>query len=306
MSADQRGPEVGVAGAAGAVGAVGAVGAEDVHVSASRIEGYARGALRAELFVEVEDHLGQCLHCRTVLASIASRSRTDAGWRQLSERLDAPSRSRLEGLFVTVGVPEHLARLAMATPVLRRSWLAAAVTALLFALLAARLSPAVSATVLLLVAPLVPVTGVALSYGPAADPMYELGLVMPVSSLRLVLLRSATVLLTSAVLGAVAALAMPVQGLALFGWLAPSLAVVTLALALSAYLEAGIAAGVAGAVWVASVAWAGWGSTTRSALLTGPAQAACVLVASVGAGLVAAQRHRFEQGSWRSGRRSTA
>ncbi|MFD7735059.1 zf-HC2 domain-containing protein [Kitasatospora phosalacinea] len=280
-----------------------AAGAGGTHLAGSRIAGYAAGTLRADQLGGAEAHLERCADCRAALAALVPRSRADAGWRQLSERLDEPSRSRPERLFVAAGVPEHLVRLAMATPALRRSWLVAAVLALLFALAAARLAPTASATLLLLVAPLVPVAGVALSYGPAADPMYEWGLVAPVSGLRLVLLRSATVLLASALLGAGAALAMPVRGPALFGWLAPSLAVVALVLALSAYLDPGVAAGAAGAAWAAAVLGAGRGGAGRSALLTGPAQASCVLVALLAAGFVAARRHRFEQAPWRPGRR---
>ncbi|MFC8718706.1 zf-HC2 domain-containing protein [Kitasatospora sp. NPDC057198] len=273
------------------------------HPDPGLLTAYARAGLPAGLTAgrrdAVERHLDGCAHCRDALAGALPADEADTRWRRLSaaldRALDEPSRSPAERLLLRLGVPEYLARLAAATPVLRRSWLLASAVTLLFAALAARLSPGVSATALLLVAPLVPVAGVALSYGPAFDPLYEFALVAPLGALRLVLYRTAVVLLVGTLLAVPVALAAPARGLALFGWLLPSLAVTALTLALAARLGPARAARTAGVGWLAVVALAARGGAAGSLLLTGPGQGAALLAALLGAGLVAAGRHRFGQ-----------
>ncbi|MBD0671948.1 hypothetical protein BU198_14855 [Streptomyces sp. CBMA156] len=275
------------------------------HVAGPLLAAYARGALPVERLPEVEHHLDGCAPCRAGLASEVPQAHTEARWQLLSEVLDEPARSPAERLLLRIGVPEHLARLALATPVLRRSWLIASVVTLLFAAVAARLSPGVSATALLVVAPLIPVAGVAMSYGPAFDPMYEFGLVMPLNSLRLVLLRSAVVLAAGTILSALVTLVLPTQGLAVFGWLAPSVAVTSLTLALSAYVDPTVAARTTGAGWIAAAAIAGRGGTTSSFLLTGPGQGTVVFLALAAAGFIVLNRRRFSQEPRRPARRLT-
>ncbi|MFJ8044091.1 zf-HC2 domain-containing protein [Kitasatospora sp. NPDC096147] len=275
------------------------------HLAVALLADYSRGAVPAGRLPELERHLDGCASCRDALAAEVSPQHTEARWQVLSEALDEPARSRAERLLLRLGVPDHWARLALATPVLRRSWLIASVVTLLFAVVAARLSPDVSATALLLAAPLIPVAGVAMSYGPAFDPMYELGLVMPLNSLRLVLLRSALVLTTSTVLSTLMTLVLPGQGLALFGWLAPSVAVTSLTLALSAHLDPTVAARAVGAGWIAVVAIAAQGRTAGSFLLTGTGQGGVALLALASAGLITFHRHRFSQAPRRPARHLT-
>lgn len=272
-------------------------GDDSAHLQENQITAYAQGSLPAACFMVVERHLDRCADCRGLLSRGLPQDWAEARWQRLSGELDSPSRSLAERILLRLGVPDHMARLAMATPVLRRSWLVASVVTLLFTVVAARLSPGASATLLLLAAPLIPSAGVALSYGPAFDPMYELSLVMPTHSLRLILFRSITVLLASTALSALMTLALPVQGLVVFGWLAPSLAVTCLTLALSAFLDPTVAAWAVGAGWLVAALLAGQGSATGSLLLTVPGQGVVALLALTAAGFIAAQRHRFEQGS---------
>ncbi|MGW1180794.1 anti-sigma factor family protein [Streptomyces drozdowiczii] len=269
-------------------------GPEGVHLEQGLVASYAQGSLPAERRASVERHLDRCAVCREALGTATPAEVTEAGWQQLSLAVDAPSRSLAERAVTSLGVPEHVARLAMATPVMRRSWIGASLVTLLFTVIAARLSPGASAVLLLMVAPLIPAAGVAVSYGPAFDPMHELGLVMPTQALRLILFRSTTVLIASTAVSALVTLALPEQGAAVFGWLAPSLAVTSLTLALSAFFDPLVAAQVTGAGWlVVSVLAAGDG-VRHSALLTVPGQAAVASLALVCAVFIAAQRHRFE------------
>ena len=87
----------------------------------------------------------------------------------------------LESLLVRIGVADHTARLLAATPVLRRSWLAAVALVLLMAVVATDAGRAASPTLFLALAPLLPLAGVALSYGPVLDPTYEMAVVSPLA-----------------------------------------------------------------------------------------------------------------------------
>ena len=87
--------------------------------------------------------------------------------------------------------------------------------------------------IFLTLAPLLPVAGVALSYGPAADPAYELTLAAPYSVLRLVLLRSVAVVTCTVALTAIGALALADNGWQAVAWLLPALALSAATLALS-------------------------------------------------------------------------
>jgi hypothetical protein len=94
-----------------------------------------------------------------------------------------------ERLLVRLGVADHTARLLAATPALRGSWLLAVAVTLAFAVLAAWARPGPDAILAFLcVAPLLPLAGIAVAYGPGIDPTYEIGLAAPLRSFRLLLL----------------------------------------------------------------------------------------------------------------------
>jgi hypothetical protein len=114
--------------------------------------------------------------------------------------ISAPPRSRFERALLVLRVPEPTARLIAATPVLRWSWFAAVGVALLFAASAGsqQWRPGDQLAVFLALAPVVPVIGVAFAYGPSADRSYEVQVAAPLSGLRLVLLRSLTVVVAAA------------------------------------------------------------------------------------------------------------
>ena len=121
--------------------------------------------------------------------------RLDAIWAEVDRQVDLSSRPLAERLLTRAGVREDTARLLAVTPSLRGAWLTSILLAALLAALAANVTDGTGRgmAIFLTLAPLLPVAGVALSYGPAADPAYELTLAAPYSVLRLVLLRSVAV-----------------------------------------------------------------------------------------------------------------
>lgn len=226
-----------------------------------------------------------------------SRARLAANWEAIAAALDAPRRGRLERFAVRAGLRPSTARLMAATPALRAAWFAATAVALLFAASAANNSTAAGTdrfTVFLTVAPLVPVLGVALSFGPGVDPLHELGLAAPLDGWRLLYLRTIVVTTTALVLGFAGVLLLPHPGLAAVGWLMPAFALgaATLALATRFGVRAS-ALGVATA-WVMIVTVAGVGSAGTAAPFTAPGQVGLAFTALAGAVIVVARRRVFD------------
>ncbi|NWF24979.1 zf-HC2 domain-containing protein [Streptomyces sp. PKU-EA00015] len=108
---------------------------------------------------------------------------------------------------------------------------------------------------LLLVAPLVPLAGVGLSYGRHADPLYEIAVSTPSGGLRLLLTRTAAVLTAGVpLLTAIGALLPPgAGGPGAVAWLLPGLALTLAALALGTYVGCRTAATALAAGWLAVV-----------------------------------------------------
>ena len=210
--------------------------------------------------------------------------RLDANWRAIVAELDAPARSKLERVLLMLRMPEPIARTLVATPALRRAWFVATGVALLFGLGAADTSkPGASLLMLLALAPMVPVVGVTLAYGPGSDPAHEVTVATPISGLRLVLLRSAAVVACSIGAAGIATLLLRDKTWMSIAWLVPSLALPAVCLALSTYMPPRRAAVVVGVLWLVPlsvinrnvtdelVVFRQWGQLALSALAVGAA-----------------------------------
>jgi len=221
------------------------------HVPDDDLRAYAGRGLGPPLLWSTETHLASCDRCRSRLAVFVP---VDDGWARLDAALDAPRPGPVERLLTAVGVPDHTARLLVATPALRLSWLiAVAVTLVLTALLAKTFTP----LAFLGAAPLLTLVGVAVSFGPGVDPTYEITVTSPVHAFRLLLLRCVAVLSANTLLCAAATLFLPDYGLTVVGWFLPSLALTVTTLVLSPRLGSVWAAILVGSLWVITVTWAG-------------------------------------------------
>jgi len=107
----------------------------------------------------------------------------------------------------------------------------------------------------LVAAPLLPVIGVALAYGPGADPAYEAVLAAPYRMFRLILLRSAAVLAVALPLIVAVGLLLPISTTAAVAWLLPAAGFVVAVLVVSAWVNPEYAAAAIAAAWVGAVAW---------------------------------------------------
>lgn len=133
-----------------------------------------------------------------------------------------------------------------AGPALRGAWLLAVVLVAAGAVALAYGADFTGARpVLLALAPVLPVAGVAVSYRGSADPLYEIAASTPGGGLRLLLTRTAAVLAVSLPLLTLAGAALPASagapGAAV--WLLPGLTLSLAVLALGTYVGCRVAAG---------------------------------------------------------------
>jgi hypothetical protein len=246
----------------------------DWHVADDDLRAYARGAARPPWLWSTEAHLGACPQCRRRLAQHVDPAAVRAGWERLDAELDAPRPGLIEALLVRLGVAPHTARLLACTPGLRRSWLAAVGLTLAVTAGAAHLARSMTIPIpLLAIAPLLPLIGVAISFGPRVDPSYELAVVAPLHTFRLLLLRCAAVLSATTALTGVASIAVPEYGAVVLGWLAPSLALTLLSLSLTPRFGPVAAPVAVGFGWLALLGATVHRTTGESVLFTTPGQA---------------------------------
>jgi hypothetical protein len=217
------------------------------HIPETLARAYVDGDIRDARAASVEAHLMACTVCRSLVAEGVSTDRLGSIWSAVEEQVDAPRATSTERLLTRVGLPETDARLVAAAPTLRASWFAALVAVLAFAVWVGQAGGR-GAVVFLIVAPLVPVLAVAGAYGPRVDPTYEMSASTPYPTIRLVLLRSAAVVLASDALALAASMLVPDAGVAA-AWLLPSLALVGLTLAIARWLSLPVAAGTVSVVY---------------------------------------------------------
>lgn len=262
------------------------------HVAEEDLRVYARGELAPPLLWSADTHLTACAQCRARLAGAVDPVALDSGWERLDAELDAPRPGLSERLLVRLGVADHTARLLTATPVLRRSWLLAVVSLLVMTVLAVHLvdRPAL----FLALAPLLPLAGVALSFGPALDPTYEMAVVAPMHGFRLLMIRTVAVVTAGLVFNGLATLALPEYGLLALTWLLPSLALTATGLALTPRLGPALAPALVGGAWLTLLVLAQTHTQGTLAPFTAAGQSAAAVVAVLAGVLLHQTRDRFD------------
>ncbi|GLF94618.1 zf-HC2 domain-containing protein [Streptomyces yaizuensis] len=290
------------------------------HVSAPLALRYALGTAREPDARALERHIEGCGPCaarvsaavrrgpagavlddiRTaVLAEAAGRAPEHAGPAGSGRETPAPAGS--VGLVTRLGWA--------AGPAVRRAWWPALLAVVGGALLLAYAVdlPRAARPLLLALSPVVPLLGVALSYGRRADPLHEIIASTPSGGLRLLLTRTAVVLLAGVVLLAAAGTLLPpatglpgVPGPA--SWLLPGLALTLAALALGSYTGCQAAASALACGWLLAVLTPLAGSVPAEAAarlggyVAGPAaQTTWAAAALLCAGLLALRRSSFDR-----------
>lgn len=256
---------------------------------------YVSGALRREQRNAVEEHLARCAECRADLGL----------WQSIAEEIVAGDRAmaapphrllnqalvRIRGTQpATIQPSSHVhpsskARLSQViqliraqVPLVQREIWPASAAVIGLGFIAALLAS--HAGFVYALAPLTAATCLALIYGPENDPAYELALSTPTSPRQILLARFVLVfgynlgLVLAASLGLLLALGQPLPDLLwgeiVLAWLAPMTFLSAAALALSVWLGASNAIGIAYAAWLVHLL-AGWlGSPYAVLNLSGP------------------------------------
>jgi hypothetical protein len=266
----------------------------DWHVDDATVARYARGQVSLSVGASVESHLVTCDRCRALLAPVVDTGRLESLWDAVLDRVEAPPPTPVERVLRMLGLPEGTARLLAATPALRGSWLLAMAGALLFAAVAtvATGGGAHGTLLFLVVAPVLPVAGVAAAFHRGVDPTYEIGLAAPYPQFRLLLLRSAAVTAVTCAAASVAGALLPTRTLTAAAWLLPALALTSLTLVLSRRLDVGYAAAVVGGAWllIAVVTHTG---VERFAVFGTVGQLVCGVVLTASLIVLVADRERY-------------
>ena len=282
------------------------------HIDEQLMVGYCELSVTAATAAAIEAHLMSCASCRSELAEVTRAS--DDGfvnqqtvWDGVLAQVDRPTRSITERLLGVMRVRPDTAKLLATTPALRVAWLVAVVFVAAFAVVAGRMEGD-GPWLLLVIAPLLPVAGVATAYGPALDPTYEIGVASPMSGVRLMLLRTLAVIASTTPLLIIASLLVPSGGWVAFEWVLPSFALITITLALSTMTSperAGVAVGVGWMVaLVALIDRDGAGDFVDRSLIFGPTgQTTVAVVAAIGLAIVATRKTCFDVMTVSGGRR---
>ncbi|MEP7018545.1 MAG: zf-HC2 domain-containing protein [Actinomycetota bacterium] len=227
------------------------------HADDDLLTRYVHGTVGPLDGVSLEQHLTGCADCRVRIATHVDVAPLELVWTRVREQVQAPAPSLVERLLTRFGVSEPDARIVAVAPSLRTSWLLGLAVTLGFVGLGTANGGTRGLTFFLLVAPLVPVAGVAFAYGPDVDPSYEVSVAVPYSAARLLLLRTAAVLATSLPLVLMAALLVPGLSWTAVSWLLPALAFTAVILAVSTWTRptfAGVGLGIAWACVVGTAA----------------------------------------------------
>ncbi|MEV7925841.1 zf-HC2 domain-containing protein [Kitasatospora sp. NPDC088779] len=222
------------------------------HASRRLIDDYARGdtAMAADTVWALEAHLETCAPCRSLLA--ASVATEAPGVAALVDTVRAGLDAQLG---VSVGAPRRRHRptwvSAWLTPAMT-PWLAMTAVVTLVALLLDVAAPAKvfgGASMVALIAPVLPLCGVAASWSRGLDPAYELTASTARAGLALLLRRTTAVLVVV------------VPGLLLGGWLTGNTTVAQWLLPSLAFTSTALALGsVVGVTRAAVGLVAGWGA----------------------------------------------
>lgn len=229
------------------------------HASADLAARYADGTLPEADAWSLEKHLEGCGACAARVSAAVRGTPAGAVLADVRDSILTTAARRPPGTRPAPAGPRWTTRLRPALwslgPALRGTWLVALLSVTLGALLLSRAADyGATRTLLLALAPVVPVAGVALSYGRHTDPLHEIATATPSGGLRLALTRTAAVLGVSLPVLTLTGAALPASGApGAAAWLLPGLTLTLGALTLASFVGCRTATAVTGGGWLAAV-----------------------------------------------------
>jgi hypothetical protein len=215
------------------------------HVDEAALARWVDGTDGSVAGASVEQHLLSCAECR---AKVPAEPVVDQVWARVRDAVEVPRVPLVERLARRTGLSAADARIVAVSPAFRGAWLVGLTALLVFVTIAGDVGQSRGQLAFLLLAPLVPALAVALGYDPELDEALESECATPYSRLRLVLLRSAALVVVAVPAFVTASLLLP--GSIAFWWLAPAAGCTAVVLALSTWVAPLTATGVVGTVWL--------------------------------------------------------
>lgn len=263
------------------------------HIDQKTLDRYQEGVVDRVIAASVEAHVTDCDECRSRLR--VGNEWLQQSWLAVADRVEPGRVGVVERVLAGLGVPSHLARLVVVSPVIRAPFLIALVLVLAFAVVVSSIdSPRDTFHIFLAVAPLLPVAGVAFAYGPLVDPAHEMALAAPLDSFLVLLLRAATVLSVAVALSFPAWTLVPVPGtIGVTAWLLPALALTVVTLAAASRFELWAVAGVLCVGWPVLVSLSATRTDVR--IFSGSGQLSFLVVAALAAGVIVLRRNSYSR-----------
>jgi hypothetical protein len=223
------------------------------HADDNLLARYVRGDAGPLDGASLEQHLIHCVECRDRIAANIEVPPLELIWTRIRDQAQAPAPGLIQRLLRHLGISEPDALLVSVAPSVRTSWLLSLTVTLSFVGLSAKYGGSPGLVFFLLLTPLVPVAGVAFAYGPDVDPAFEVGLASPYSAARLLLMRTAAVLVTSMPVVLAAALLAPARFSTSASCLVPALSFTAMMLAGCTWIRPAFVGVALGVAWVCVV-----------------------------------------------------
>jgi anti-sigma factor RsiW len=273
------------------------------HVPDRELDRYVAGTIAPVSAASIESHVITCAACRT---RVAEQARTDTlvdtTWAAIADAIDRPSSNRLRMLGrLERGRPMMV--VTFGSPALRWSGaLALGVVVLLPLALNGLGLTGAALTLFLVLAPLLPLAGIAASYSAAIDPAGELAMATPARTIRLLLWRGLTVLAVSVPLVVLAAIPFSAPAGLTLVWILPALALCAITIAAATWRDpVPVAIGLA-ASWAVTALLLTIGGGRSAAAVTNAItsrsstiQIVSLVAIVVGVAVAALRREAFEQ-----------
>lgn len=265
------------------------------HADAELLGSYTSGALDPIASASVEQHLSHCSECRAAIRPHTDLPGLELAWAGIRDAIEAPGFPAPIRLARRLGLSDSSAVLLAATASLRTAWIVSSFVALGFATLAAILTDGTNLAPFLLVAPMIPVLGVAASFSASRSSLEMLVVTAPYGRTRLILNRTMAVLAATLPFAVLLGLLVPGPTWVAAAWLGPALTLIPVLLAISSFVGPYPAAAAVAVGWSAVVA-----SSVRGLPATWPIQAqqqaaylGLALVACVVLAVRASRRHEI-------------
>jgi hypothetical protein len=263
------------------------------HAPEAALRDWVAGQAGTPASASIEAHLIACDDCCGRVASLyASSDGLETSldliqvWAGVRDAVEPMPLTTFARVLTRLGMREPDARIAAAAPAMGPAWVASIVAVL--ATTVAVSSWRGSWLLFVLVAPLLPMLCVAGAYSAALDPSFELVLTAPISRVRMLMLRSAAVLVVCVPAAVLAGIPLEGPWWISIAWLVPALMFVALVLAASTFVASELAAVVLTTVWTLAVSLVQWRGEP-SALFSATTVMVMLGVAA-GSGLVFAMR----------------